>query len=409
MTVVRRSQSSQTGTRLVLTPLLARFLAVATAISVANLYYVQPLLRPISQSLGIAPSTAGLLVTFSQLGYALGLFVFVPLGDGTDRRKTIVALLGAVTIFLLLVALASPWWLLAVGAFLVGMTTVVPQIIVPLAADLAEPGRSGRAVGMVMSGLLLGILASRVFSGYLAEWLGWRAVFAAGAVLSSALIAGFLWLFPPLPPRARMSYRALMGSIWQLVQSTPALREASLSGAALFAIFSALWTTLALHLSAPPFDYGPGVVGLFGLAGLAGAAMASLAGRLADRRPPEQQVAQAYLLAAIGVAILAIGGDQLIPLVIGVLVVDGGCMFGHVSNQSRVYQQNPEAKSRLNTVYMVVYFLGGSLGSWWALLAYQHWNWLGVTLLQLGLAGLGYWLPPRIGGRSSSERRPAAQ
>ncbi|MBX5466370.1 MAG: MFS transporter [Firmicutes bacterium] len=396
----REVKTKAIAAQLTLTPGLTTFFAIATGVSVANLYYSQPLLHLVARGLGVPAPAAGWAVTLSQLGYAVGLFVFVPLGDGTDRRKTIVGLLLAVATFLLVMATAPVLWVFDVGAFLVGVTTVVPQIVVPLAADLATPERRGRAVGTVMSGLLLGILASRVFGGWMGQWLGWRAVFALAAGFALVLAAGFWRWLPPLAPHQRMAYRQLLASLRELVATLPALREASVSGAALFGIFSALWTTLTFHLSGPPFHFSAGVIGLFGLAGLAGAAMAPLAGHLADRRPPAQQVWMAYGILAAGVALLWAGVDRLGPLVAGIVLVDAGCQFGHVSNQSRVYAQHAQARSRLNTVYMVSYFLGGSVGSSLGLLAFQRGGWPGVIAVQGGLIALGLAVPRWVGVRA---------
>jgi predicted MFS family arabinose efflux permease len=315
----------------------------------------------------------------------------VPLGDRLDRRRLIVGTLLAVAAALGLAALApGPGWL-ALACFGIGATTVAAQIIVPLAASLAGPHERGRVVGTVMSGLLLGILLARTVSGTVGAHFGWRAMYALAAALMLGLALLLRLSLPADPPRGELRYLALLGSLWELLRTQPVLREASLFGGLAFGAFSAFWVTLAFLLAGPPYGYGSEVAGLFGLVGVAGALAASAAGRLADRTDARRTSGAALLIALASYAVFWLLGDRLWGLVLGVVLLDLGVQAAHISNQTRVYSLIPEARSRLNTVYVVIYFIGGSLGSALGTLAWSRLGWSGVCavgglMLTLALA-----------------------
>lgn len=373
---------------------LVLLLAFACGLAVANLYYLQPVLADVARTFGVGEQQAGVVATLGQLGYALGLLLIVPLGDTRNRRTLIVTMLGLVAAGLIAEAVAPSLAWLAVATFAVGATTVAAQIIIPFAATLAAPNESGKVVGMVMSGLLLGILLARTVSGVVGAYLGWRAMFwiAAGLMLALALLLRLA--LPDEPPRPGMRYMALLRSLGELVRTLPALREASAMGALIFGAFSAFWVALAFFLETPPYHYGSGVAGLFGLVGVAGALMASFVGRLADRIPPRWITGVCLAILLLSYGVLWLTGSWLWGLTLGVVLLDLGVQGAHISNQTRVYALVPEARSRLNTVYIVSYFLGGAAGSALSALAWSAFGWNGVCALGSGFAGaaLLIWL-----------------
>ena len=374
---------------------LVSIMAVATGVAVANLYLAQPLLGAMARSLRLPLAALGLVATLAQIGYALGLLFLTPLGDVHPRRRLIVALLLAVTLPLAGMALAPSLATLAVASLGLGLLTVTPQVIVPLAAVLSPDAGRGRVVGTVMSGLLIGVLLTRTISGVVAGLLGWRTVYwlAAAASLGLALV---LWRALPLEARpARVGYADLLRSVAALARRQPALRQAALSGAALFGAFSVFWTTVTFYLAGPPWHLGPATIGLLGLAGLAGATAAPIAGRLAGRRGPRVMVGSALLVALAAFGVLALLSGRLWGVAAGAAVLDLGVQSGQISNQTRIYALLPEAKSRVNTVYMVGYFTGGALGSGLGALAWHAGGWpaaLGAGALLL-LGGLVAHLP----------------
>jgi predicted MFS family arabinose efflux permease len=360
---------------------LLLILAISCGISVANLYYNQPLLADMAQSFHVSASQIGTTSMLTQLGYALGLFLFVPIGDIQEKKSLIILLLGGVTISLLFVATSKNLLVLSAASFAVGTTTVVPQIIVPLAAQLAEPKQQGRIVGIVMSGLFFGILLARTISGIIGSVWGWRAMFYIAAGLMFVL-AVMLWGFlPKTGPSSSLSYRQTIHSLGEYIIQLPLLREASLMGGLLFGSFSVFWTTLAFYIKQPPYYYGTEIAGLFGLIGVAGASFAPVAGRLADKRGPRIVVGFAAAVTLLAYILLWLFGQHLWGLILGVILLDLGVQSAQISNQARVYALVPEAKSRLNTIYMVTYFIGGSLGSFLGMHAWSLWQWKGVCLL----------------------------
>jgi predicted MFS family arabinose efflux permease len=351
-------------------------LAVACALSAANLYYIQPLLADIARSFAVSDSEVGSVATLSQLGFALGLLLIVPLGDFFNRRNLIVVALLGVTLSMLATAFAPSILFLAIASFIVGITTVVPQVIVPLAASLAHPHERGRVVGAIMSGLLIGILLARTVSGFVGAAFGWRTMYWIGAILMLALALALRLLLPGEQRRPHVSYPELLRSLWELLRTEPVVREVSVFGGLMFGAFSVFWVTLVFFLGTPPYHYGSEVAGLFGLVGVVGATAASTVGTLSDRMNP--RIITGFMLAAVLLAFLAFWftGYWLWGLIIGVILLDLGTQGTHISNQARIYALNPAARSRLNTLYMFFYFIGGSLGSilgayGWSI---AHWN-----------------------------------
>ena len=365
-------------------------LTVATGVSVANLYYNQPLLSDIARTFDVSSRAAGSIATLTQGGYALGLLLFVPLGDVIERRRLIVTLLCCVTVALMLAGLGPSLGVVIAASFAVGVTTVVPQLILPFAAGLAPPAIRGRVVGQVVGGLLVGILAGRAVAGVVNDLAGWRVMFV-GAGVAMLGLAVLLWrMLPEAAPALRVSYGTLVRSLATLFRQERVIRDAALLGALTFASFSAFWTTLAFRLQEPPLHSGSSVAGAFGVLGLVGAAVAPIAGRQADRRHPRRTIGLALLANIAAWIVLLALGHTLWGIAVGVLLLDAATQAGQVSNQARVYALPVEAHSRLNTIYMVCYFVGGSLGSAAAVFAWDAFRWTGVCAVALGCLFLAY-------------------
>jgi predicted MFS family arabinose efflux permease len=372
---------------------LVGLFATACGLSVANLYYAQPLLHTVARAFHCGSGTAGLVVTASQIGYAAGLALLVPVGDIVDRRKLTPAVLVLTAVALLASAVAPSIGVLVAVAVVVGIGSVAAQILVPFAASLADDAHRGRVVGTVMSGLLLGILLARTLSGIVAQLTSWRVVYYAGAGLMVALAAVLLLRLPAEEPRAALPYPRLLASSARLFASEPLLRRRGLLGALGFAAFSVFWTTAAFLLAGPPFHYDELVIGLFGLVGAAGALCASAAGRLADRGRARPATAAFALAVAGSFALLWWGRASLTPLIVGIVLLDIGVQGLQVTNQSLIYRLAPETRSRVTSVYMVMYFVGGAVGSAVAGAVYDSGGWAGVCVLgaAIGVAAMIVW------------------
>jgi predicted MFS family arabinose efflux permease len=321
-----------------------------------------------------------LIPTATQLGYALGLFLLVPLGDLIHRRRLIVGQFVFLAVALALAAMAPSVWMLVAASLLVGAGSTVAQQIVPFAASLAAPARRGAVIGTVMAGLLTGILLSRALSGFVGEHLGWRAMFWIGTPMALIAAVTMLIVLPDHQPSSRIRYLAAVRSLAHLWTREPQLRAATVVQAALFASFTAFWTILALYLQTPRFELGADVAGLFGILGAVGVLAAPLAGRLADRRGPHFVVWTGGLLTLTSWAIFGIWAS-LPALVLGVIALDFGVQSALVSNQHIIYALDPEARSRLNTIFMTGMFLGGAAGSAFAMLAWGWGGWPAVSLV----------------------------
>jgi predicted MFS family arabinose efflux permease len=372
-------------------------LAIGCGVTVANLYYSQPLLETMARELEVAEVRLGLVSALTQVGYAVGLLLIVPLGDTLERRRLLLTMLGIVTCALVAVALSPGVGWLAAASFLLGAATVVPQLLVPFAAGLAGPGERGWVVGRVMSGLIIGLLASRTFSGFFGAHFGWRGVYLVAAGLTVVLAVVFARILPESPPVQRLSYGQLLRSFGQLLAAEPVVRQSCLFGASAFGAFSVFWTTLAFHLSGPPFEFGSTAVGLFGLTGIAGALAAPLAGRVADRHGSMLLIGTGLLLAALSFGLFFAFAYVLAGLVAGSLLLDFGVQSAHISNQARIYSLPPQIHNRLNSIYMVAFFAGGAAGSSLGAYAWDGWGWSGVctvgaSFALVGLAGHGWMI-----------------
>jgi len=367
---------------------LLLLLATIAGVAVANIYYNQPLLDNFRQSFPASASWVGVVPAVTQLGYAAGMLLLAPLGDRFDRRALILLQTAGMCIALVVAAAAPALPVLVAASLAIGVLATIAQQAVPFAAELAPPSQRGHAVGTVMSGLLLGILLARTAAGFVAEYFGWRAVFAVSVLALLALAVVIVLRLPKSKPTSTLSYGKLLVSMWHLVVEHRALREASLTGAALFAGFSIFWSVLALLLAGPPFHLGPQAAGLFGIVGAAGALAAPLAGKFADRRGPRAIITLSIVLVAISFVVFGFSAKSIAGLVIGVIVLDVGVQAAQISNQSRIYALKPDARSRVNTVYMVAYFIGGALGSAVGAAVWPVFGWVGVSVAGLVFAGL---------------------
>jgi predicted MFS family arabinose efflux permease len=367
---------------------LVWLMALTCGLVVANIYYNQPLLAAIGRTFHIRDSQASLIATATQVGYTLGMVLIVPLGDMLERKRLILWMLIGAAVCLGGAALAPTFLLLAVASVLIGICSAVPQLLLPMAAHLAPEADRGRIVGRVMSGLLIGILLSRTASGYVGAHLGWRVVFEGAAVLMLALTALLAWRLPQNQPTFTGTYASLMQSLGTLVRELPPLRRSALVGASIFAGFSVFWTTLAFYLESPAYGYGSDVAGFFGLIGAVGALAAPLAGSLADKHGAGYAITVGIMLSLASYLLLGLAGGLLAGLVIGVILLDVGVQSTHISNQTLVFSLRPEARSRLNTVYMTGYFTGGSLGSVIGGLAWTNFGWTGVCAVGAAFVAL---------------------
>jgi predicted MFS family arabinose efflux permease len=383
------SSSSATDDRALRSLLL--LLATIAGVSVANIYYNQPLLDSLRGSFPHSASWVGAVPAVTQLGYAAGMLLLAPLGDRFDRRLLILLQIAGLSVALVVTATAPSLVVLIGASLAIGVLSTIAQQAVPFAAEIAPPAQRGHAVGTVMSGLLLGILLARTAAGLVAEYFGWRCVFGASLVALLAL-AVVIWMrLPKSKPTSTLTYGKLLVSMWHLIVEHPGLREASLTGAFLFAAFSIFWSVLALLLAGTPFHLGPQAAGLFGIVGAAGALAAPLAGKSADRRGPRAVISLAIVLVAVSFVVFGLSGRSLIGLVVGVIILDVGVQAAQISNQSRIYALSPEARSRVNTVYMVSYFIGGAAGSAVGAVVWPLFGWVGVSAAGLLFTALAGW------------------
>lgn len=380
------------------TPPLSRWLvllmAFATGVAVASNYYNQPLLQTLADEFGLSYARAGTLVTTAQVSYALGLILLVPLGDLLERRGLIVGMTLLVAAGLLLSTCAPSFAVLLLGTALAGAFSSVAQVLVPFAATLAAPAERGLVVGTLMSGLLLGILLARTVAGSLSELGSWRGVYFLAAAAMTATALALWFALPRYRHPERLGYPRLLASVFVLFREEPELRLYTLLGGLTFALFAMLWTPLAFLLSAEPYGYSDGMIGLFGIVGAVGALAASLAGRMADSGRAVQAITLGLVLLALSWLPLSFAGGFLAALLVGVVLLDLAVQLTHVSNMNQVYRLRPEARSRINAGYMAGYFVGGALGSLSSAALYEAFGWRGVCAAgaALALLALGIWL-----------------
>jgi predicted MFS family arabinose efflux permease len=405
-------------------------LGLACAIGVSTIYFNQPLLVEMGKTYGAPAGRVMFVAGATQVGYSLGLLLFVPLGDLLERRALMMRMYAAVIVALLLVSMAPTLaWLIA-GSVLLGLVASVTHIVLPIAPDLVPDRERGRAIGTVMMGLLLGILLARTFAGWVSRipvlfvhapnlfpkgafWVtdGWRYVFVIAALVNVAFLVVLGRRMPKLPPKQDMRYSEAMRSLWTLVRTQPLLRESCLIGALAFASFSCFWTTLAFLL-ASHYGLGAGFAGSCGLVGAAGALIAPVAGRMADKRGARWVITAGIATLAVSYGVLWAGewsrvsfAMHIVVLLAGVVLLDVGAQLTQVGNQTRIFGLVPSARSRLNTVYMTMYFAGAAGGSLLSTIAWERWKWNGVCAMALGLIAMA-GLSHALGVRAPETRIP---
>jgi predicted MFS family arabinose efflux permease len=362
----------------VLTRPLVLLMAAACGMIVGNLYYAQPLLAEIARTFHVSQGYIGTVPMLTQIGYALGMFFILPLGDIKERRSLIILVLCTSALALGLMAASFNLGILIFSAFVVGFSSAAPHLIISLAAQLAPSNERGKIIGTIMSGLLIGILLSRTFSGIIGSAFSWRVVYAIAVGMMLFLAIVLRIRLPKSLPTSKLEYGKLLLSLWHLLKTEPVLRQASLIGAMMFGAFSVFWTSLIFLLESPAYKLGAETAGLFGLIGVVGALAAPLVGRYADRKGPRFTLSIAILSSAISYICFLFLGFKIWGLIIGVIALDLGTQSGQVSNQTRIYALNGEARNRINTVFMVSYFIGGSLGSFLSAYSWEHFGWSGV-------------------------------
>ncbi|WP_392667190.1 MFS transporter [Streptomyces sp. LN785] len=378
--------------------------ATATAITVANIYFTQPLLDEIARGFHASASTAGLVATTGQIGYALGIIAIVPLADAVRLRRLSTALLVITAAALLAGAAAPSVALLSVATLILSATTVLPQVIMPTVVSMATPGNAGRVLGAVGTGLTMGALLSRTAAGLITEATGtWRAGYAVAAVATGALLLvlpRFMPADPPAPAGTQKSYLRLLASLPKLLAEHAPLRLSAALGAAVFAAFSAFWSSLAFHLTAAPIALGPAVIGLFGLFSVPGALAARYSGRLADRWGAPKVNALSLASVLLAFALFGFAGQSLVGLAVGCNLLGYGTTSGQIANQARVFAARPAIRASLNTVYIFAVFAGGAVGSAVAGVMFTEYGWAGVVATGLGfvlLAGIALaWQVVRV-------------
>ncbi|MFQ0990743.1 MFS transporter [Gilliamella apicola] len=373
---------------------LVFLMAFAIGVTIASNYYAQPLLHSITHDLNIAVEHAGSIIMAAQFSYAVGLLFITPLGDKFERKHLIIILMVLSTCGLIVSALSKNLWMLIVGTSMTGLFSTVAQVLIPFAATLAKPEQRGKIVGTLMSGMLLGILLGRAFAGAISTIADWHYVYwiATGIMVIVTLL---LWSsLPTYRNTININYFQLLWSISSLYKQEPILRIRSLLAVISFALFSLLWTPLAFLLSNNPYHYSDFIIGLFGIAGAAGALGSPIVGRLSDK-------GKGWLATTIGLCLLLLSWLPLsfaqysiIALILGVVILDFSVQVTHVSNMSAIYQIRPEARSRMNTGYMVCYFIGGMLGSVGSTYLFSHYGWIAIVVSGtiLGLMGIICWL-----------------
>lgn len=383
---MNRSNTDEIGKGLLL------LMTTAVSATAANLYFNQPILPQIGADLGISGDALGSIPAASQFGYALALLLISPLGDSIARKRLIAVLSMMLVVASAIAVTADSLLLLVICCFVIGLSANITQQLIPFAATLASEESKGRVIATLMTGLTLGIVLSRTLSGYVGDHFGWRAVFVMSALLA-LLFAMLLQRFlPDNTPSSEMPYRQLLMSMVTLAKQHKLLRQSALAGALWFAAFSALLSTLALHVNEPPFNYSAQQAGMFGFIALAGVIGAKLSAIWVSKIGARHVISLALVLAIIGFVISACYGNQLLGLIAGIMLIDFGVFCAQVANQVRVFSIDAQAQSRINGVYMLAYYVGGALGSLLGVMIFAQYAWPGVALLSVLLIIASLWV-----------------
>lgn len=361
-------------------------MAVIAGLTVANLYYNQPLLQMIRNDIGASEVEANLITVITQVGYACGLLFVIPAGDLYNRKHLVMVCMTVAALMLMLIGLSSSIHVIWGASFLLGVCSVVPQIFMPIAAQFSDPAHKSQNMGIILSGLLCGILASRVISGFVGEWIGWQDMFFFGAALMLLCLVTTLCLLPHTERNFTGSYPQLMHSVFRIFLTQPIIRFYSLRAALSFGSLLALWSCLAFHLAQAPFHAGSDKVGMLGLCGLVSAMATTGIGKYLPRYGYHKFTLIGSALQIAGWMVAAIGGDSYIGLIGAIVLVDVGVQYHQLSGQSGCIAQLPSASSRVSAIFMTIFFIGGSIGTFLAGLGWNHLMWKGVVGVGLLMA-----------------------
>lgn len=363
-------------------------MAVIAGLTVANCYYNQPLLEMIRHDMGVSQHEANLITVVTQIGYALGLCFLIPMGDLYSRRRIIVINMSVAAVMAVIIAFAQKVWIVWGASLLLGACSVIPQFFIPIAGQYSEKKNKGRNMGIVLSGLLTGILASRVVSGYVGEWLGWREMFIIAAFIMIVCMILTLKIMPQIESNYVGTYRGLMKSVFHIVTNNARIRLYAIRAAFSFGSMMAIWSCLAFRLAQAPFFSGSEMVGTLGMCGIAGALAASGLGKLVNQWGIRKLSLYGACLQLVAWTTAYLFGDTYMGLIVAIILVDIGLQCLQLSNQSGCIQEMPEASNRANTIFMTTYFIGGSFGTYCAGLAWTHEGWMGVCAVGAVLAAI---------------------
>lgn len=363
-------------------------MAVIAGLTVANCYYNQPLLEMIRHDMGVSQHEANLITVVTQIGYALGLCFLIPMGDLYSRRRIIVINMSVAAVMAVFIAFSQRVWIVWGASLLLGACSVIPQFFIPIAGQYSEKKNKGRNMGIVLSGLLTGILASRVVSGYVGEWLGWREMFIIAALIMIVCMILTLKIMPQIGSNYVGTYRGLMKSVFHIVANNARIRLYAIRAAFSFGSMMAIWSCLAFRLAQAPFFSGSEMVGTLGMCGIAGALAASGLGKLVNQWGIRKMSLYGACVQLVAWTIAYLFGNTYLGLIVAIILVDIGLQCLQLSNQSGCIQEIPEASNRANTIFMTTYFIGGSLGTYCAGLAWTHEGWMGVCAVGAVLAAI---------------------
>lgn len=363
-------------------------MAVIAGLTVANCYYNQPLLEMIRHDMGVSQHAANLITVVTQIGYALGLCFLIPMGDLYSRRRIIVINMSVAAVMAVIIAFAQRVWIVWGASLLLGACSVIPQFFIPIAGQYSEKKNKSRNMGIVLSGLLTGILASRVISGYVGEWLGWREMFIIAALIMIVCMILTLKIMPQIDSNYIGTYRGLMKSVFHIVANNARIRLYAIRAAFSFGSMMAIWSCLAFRLAQAPFFSGSEMVGTLGMCGIAGALAASGLGKLVNQWGIRRMSLYGACLQLVAWTTAYLFGDTYMGLIVAIILVDIGLQCLQLSNQSGCIQEMPEASNRANTIFMTTYFIGGSFGTYCAGLAWTHEGWMGVCAVGAVLAAI---------------------
>jgi len=349
-------------------------MAIAAGITVANIYYNQPILKEMAISLHATDAEIGRVSMFAQIGYGLGMFFLIPMGDMVNRKKLILLLMLCLTAVLVLMVLSKGIVFVWILSLMIGICSAPAQIILPMAASLDKVNR-GKTVGIVFSGILVGILGSRVISGFITDWLGWRAVYGISAIMVLTVTLLLKLYLPNVKHKFTGTYIQLLKSTLSLVREHKILRQSAILGAFTFGIFCSFWTTVTFYLSGPAFNFHADTIGLFGIVAIGGALIAPYFGKLADKGNTRKSLLMTVGMIIFSLLLLKVFPLSIIAMVVAIFVLDIGVQATQITNFARIYALDENSHSRLNTIYMTTYFIGGGIGTFFGLLCWKHGGW----------------------------------